>query len=147
MSAPAPVTFGGINPILRVANLPASLAYYVDVLGFSVQWNYRGVIASVGRGKTSIFLCEGDQGHPGGWVWIGVDDVERLHEELVAKGARIRQAPTNFEWALEIQIEDLDGNVLRVGSDPKIGVPLGPWLDMHGRKWTAKDGGGWTERT
>ena len=27
--------------------------------------------------------------------------------------------PTTFPWALEMQIEDPDGNVLRIGSDPK----------------------------
>jgi catechol 2,3-dioxygenase-like lactoylglutathione lyase family enzyme len=138
-------TFGGITPILRVANLDASLAYYVDVLGFSIQWQYKGVIAGIARDKASLFLSEGDQGHAGGWVWIGIGDVEVLHAELVAKGAKIRQRPTNFDWALEIQVEDLDGNVLRIGSEPKAGMPFGPWLDMDGRRWMAKDGGGWEQ--
>jgi hypothetical protein len=38
-------------------------------------------------------------------------------------------------WALEMQVEDLDGNVLRIGSDPRPGEPDGEWLDMHGRRW------------
>jgi hypothetical protein len=27
--------------------------------------------------------------------------------------------PTNFPWALEMQVKDPDGNVLRIGSEPK----------------------------
>lgn len=41
-----------------------------------------------------------------------------------------------------MRVEDLDGNVLRLGSDSKEGQPLGPWLDMHGKLWS-RDGGGW----
>jgi predicted enzyme related to lactoylglutathione lyase len=48
-----------------------------------------------------------------------VDDAEKLHEELKARGVAIRLPPTNFPWALEMQIEDPDGNVLRLGSEPR----------------------------
>jgi hypothetical protein len=34
-----------------------------------------------------------------------------------------------------MQVEDLDGNVLRFGSEPRPGEPDGEWLDMHGRRW------------
>jgi predicted enzyme related to lactoylglutathione lyase len=55
----------------------------------------------------------------GAWVWIGVDDACRFHEELKAQGVAIRLPPTNYPWALEMQIEDPDGNVLRLGSEPR----------------------------
>ena len=48
-----------------------------------------------------------------------MDDVCRLHEELKARGVAIRLPPTNYPWALEMQIEDPDGNVLRLGSEPR----------------------------
>src|SRR4051812_16695512 len=127
--------FGGVSPILRVANLAASLEYYVNVLGFTIDWEYANVIASVSRDQCGIFLCEGDQGHPGSWVWIGLEDVDALYEEYRASGAKVRQPPTNFKWACEMQVEDLDGNVLRLGSDSKPDQPFGPWLDMHGKYW------------
>jgi hypothetical protein len=59
------------------------------------------------------------------WIWIGVQDVRALHSQYVHSGAKIRNPPNNFEWALEMQIEDLDGNVLRIGSDPEKDEPLG----------------------
>lgn len=128
------MNFHHADPILRVTDLAASFAYYRDALGFKENWRAETIV-SVSRGECCLFLSVADQGNPGSWVWIGVGDAEALHEELVAKGARIRQPPTNFPWALEIQVEDLDGNVLRLGSDPIEGRPYGPWKDMHGRLW------------
>lgn len=128
------IAFEGVTPILPVANLEASLDYYVHVLGFEKKWQERW-FACVQRGRCGLFLSEGDQGHPGTWVWIGVGDAEALCEDLRAKGAKIRHEPTNYNWALEMQIEDLDGNVLRMGSEPREGEPEGEWLDMNGGRW------------
>ncbi len=133
---------GPATPILRVATLPASVDYFVEILGFTIDWETPGFL-SVSRDRCCVFLCEGGQGNPGSWMWTGVPDAETLHEELAAKGAKIRQPPTNFPWALEIQVEDLDGNVLRFGSDPIEGRPYGPWQDMHGRLWAHQGGDGW----
>jgi len=115
-----------------VANIRASIDYYVNALGFQHDWGESG-FASVSRDRCSLFLCENDQGHPGTWAWIGVNDAEALAAELRASGARIRHPPTNYPWAYEMQVEDPDGNVLRFGSDPKEGEPFGPFMDMEGR--------------
>jgi len=48
-----------------------------------------------------------------------VEDAEKLHEELKTLDVSIRMPPTNYSWALEMHVEDPDGNVLRLGSDPK----------------------------
>jgi len=121
--------------VLRVRDVAASLDYYVRVLGFKVDFGYEGFFASVSRGRCTLFLCEGDQGHPGSWVWIDGKDVDALYEEYKASGAKIRHPPTNYSWALEMQVEDLDGNILRFGSEPRAGEPDGEWLDMYGRRW------------
>lgn len=60
---------GGIIPILRVRDLTESVAYYVNVLGFTHDWT-DGTVASVHRDRASAMLCEGDQGQPGTWLWI-----------------------------------------------------------------------------
>lgn len=143
---PEALRFGGINPIFRVADLAASLDYYVRVLGFRIDWEFTGVIACVSRDKAAIFLSEGDQGNPGAWVWIGTGDVERVHADLVKRGATIRQPPTNFPWALEMQVADPDGNILRIGSEPLKDRPVGEWLDMYGQRWVRKRDGGWKRR-
>lgn len=133
------IALGGVVPILRVGNVPASIDYYVHRLGFKVGFLYpneeRPFFACVKRGDCRIFLCEGDQGHAGSWVWIDGRDVDALHEEFKASGAKIRNPPTNYEWAFEMQVEDPDGNVLRFGCDSKQGEPFGPWRDMNGDRW------------
>ena len=71
-----------------------------------------------------IYLSEGDQGHPGTWAWIGVEDVAALHEEYVNSGATILEAPRNYAWAYEMQVADPDGHVLRFGSEPRADIPF-----------------------
>jgi catechol 2,3-dioxygenase-like lactoylglutathione lyase family enzyme len=134
----------GIVPILRVRSLEASIEHYKSVLGFRVDWQDPGIIGSVSRDGAAILLCQGDQGHAGTWLWIGVDDCERLFAEYAAKGATVRLPPTNYPWALEMQIEDLDGHVLRFGSEPKAERPFGEWLDMRGGRWAMSPAGIWT---
>jgi len=136
------MNFHPAAPILRVADVNASVNYFVDILGFEVDWR-AGTIVSVSRDRCCIFLCEGDQGNPGAWVWIGVADADALHDELRSKGAKIRNPPSNFWWALEMQVEDLDGNVLRLGSESIQDRPFGPWKDMHGRLWAHKGEDRW----
>lgn len=108
----------GVTPILRVENPEASTRYYLDVLGFKLDWEAAWMM-SVSRDKASVMLCQQHQGNPGTWLWFGCDDVDALHAEFVAKGALIRHAPTNFEWAYEFQVQDLDGHVLRFGGEAK----------------------------
>lgn len=137
------VAFGGVTPVFRVEDVEKSIDYYVNRLGFTVDFRDPSSFACVSRGKVAIFLAEGDQGLPGSWVWIGVSDVDRLFEEYRAKGATIRQDPTNFAWACEMQIADPDGHVLRFGSEPKEDAPFGPWLDMNGDQWSRAADGRW----
>ena len=142
----SPVVFRRVTPVLRTNNLAASLDYYVRVLGFHVDWSDDdgGSFASVSRNDCHCFLALGDQGHTGSWVWIGVSDVDALHAELLAKGARVRHPPANYPWgSRELHVEDLDGNVLRLGSENKPGEPYGDWLDMRGIRWRRDAEGRW----
>jgi catechol 2,3-dioxygenase-like lactoylglutathione lyase family enzyme/heme-degrading monooxygenase HmoA len=118
-----PATSAGVEciiPILSVRNLDESLRYYVDVLGFRPDWGAEAgsTMASVSRDDGSIMLCEGAQGQPGTWIWIGVEDIRPIYEHLVRVGANIRRPPVSHPWAYEMQVEDPDGHVLRFGSEP-----------------------------
>lgn len=136
-------TTGGAIPILRVANIEASIEYYVAALGFRVEWRSGGV-ASVRRDRTSIMLSEGDQGHSGTWMWISASDVDALYAEFSARGARLRHAPANYPWgSRECQVSDLDDHVLRFGADVRAGEPVGDWLDGFGRRWLPQSDGQW----
>jgi catechol 2,3-dioxygenase-like lactoylglutathione lyase family enzyme len=112
------VYFEGSSPILRVEDMKAAVAFYVDKLGFqNASWG-TDEFTSVNRDRAGIYLCRGDQGRGAAWVWVGVEDAASLHHEFVARGVAIRMPLTNYSWALEFQVEDPDGNVLRFGSEP-----------------------------
>ena len=114
----AGVRFEGAQAILRVEDMKRALRFYVDVLGFeNASWGDDG-FTSIKRDGAAIYLCQGAQGRGGAWIWIGVEDTAKLHEELKALGVTIRMPPTNYPWALEMHVEDPDGNVLRLGSEP-----------------------------
>jgi predicted enzyme related to lactoylglutathione lyase len=116
---PSRARYENSQPILRVENMESSLRFYVGVLGFSnASWGSEDFTCVTSDGA-AIYLCRGGQGRGGAWVWVGVEDVEIIHEELKARGVPIRMPPTNHSWALEMQVEDPDGNVLRLGSEAK----------------------------
>ena len=106
-------------PILNVGDLQRSLRYYRDQLGFQVDWEHGDPpdFGSVTRGHTTIFLCEGCQGTPGGWMMVFARDVDDLHEDFSDRGAKIRMAPKDMPWDIrEMHVSDLDGNVIRFGT-------------------------------
>jgi catechol 2,3-dioxygenase-like lactoylglutathione lyase family enzyme len=92
----APAEFRRAVPVLRVANLDKALDYYVRVLGFTMDWrdDDGNSFASLSRGRCRLFLSVGDRGHAG--MWIGVTDVDILHEEQIGEGARVRHPSTNY---------------------------------------------------
>jgi catechol 2,3-dioxygenase-like lactoylglutathione lyase family enzyme len=107
-------------PILNVRSVPASIDYYVHKLGFEKEWDWGDppTFACVWRDGVRIFLCQGAQGASGTWISIFVQNVDALYEDYQRRGAIIRQPPTNFPWGVrEMNVEDLDGHRLRMGSD------------------------------
>jgi hypothetical protein len=128
-------SLGSPTPVFRVEDVDASIAYYINALGFELRWRAGKSFACVAQGLCALFLTDDNQSQPRMWIWTGVEDVRALHEKYVASGAKIRNPPNNFEWALEMQVEDLDGNVLRIGSEPEQDKPLGVFRDANDTLW------------
>jgi uncharacterized glyoxalase superfamily protein PhnB len=117
----------GLRPILRVANLSASLAYYTERLGFERSWAWSAetgfdspaapTFAQVARDHAVLLLAQQDQGAPGMWVYVDVNSAEglnALHEAFAAAGAEIVHPPFDRPWgAREMWVRDLDGHTLR----------------------------------
>lgn len=130
-------TFTATNPILRVRDVEASIAYYVDRLGFALQfsWGEDGEppsFAGVARDGFEVMLCLEAQGQPGTWFTVWVDDVDALHEEYVASGADVRRAPVDLSWGVrEMNVIDPDGHRIRFSTStgrhaPPVDDPFGP---------------------
>jgi catechol 2,3-dioxygenase-like lactoylglutathione lyase family enzyme len=78
-------------PVLRVFDAALAKRFYVDWLGFTVDWEHRfgpdfPLYLQVSRGAVVLHLTEhyGDCS-PGAKVFITTDDVEALHRELSSR--------------------------------------------------------------
>ena len=91
--------------VLAVHDLAGSTAYFVDVLGISKDWNDRDNWQSLLRGKVRLMLgrCPdalapaqlGDHSYFG---FFATGDVDALHAEFKARGARILSDPADKPW-------------------------------------------------
>lgn len=92
-------------PILRIFDLALAKAFYVDWLGFRIDWDHQFDPESphylrVSRGAVVFHLSEhfGD-GTPGTHIFIETDDVEALHKELWSRpNPRMRPGIEHAPW-------------------------------------------------
>ncbi|MCB1914898.1 MAG: VOC family protein [Rhodocyclaceae bacterium] len=108
------------TPILRTFDEAESKAFYVDFLGFRVDWTHRfddgaPLYMQVSRGDCVLHLSEhhGDC-CPGAALRIAVGDLDALHAELSAKAyAFARPAIEAMPWGTrDMGVHDPFGNRL-----------------------------------
>lgn len=82
------------TPILRIFDEAKARAFYVDYLGFQVDWEHRfgadmPLYMQVSRDACTLHLTEhhGDC-TPGSALRVAVEGLEAYHQELKAKGYR-----------------------------------------------------------
>jgi predicted lactoylglutathione lyase len=112
-------------PVLPVRDLNRGIRFYTETLGFKLDWGggEHSIICSVSRDGCSIMLSQDAKPLPGVWVWIGLED-DSLFQLYRSKGVKIRQEPKNHPWAYEMKFEDIDGNVLWLGTEPRKDMPF-----------------------
>jgi catechol 2,3-dioxygenase-like lactoylglutathione lyase family enzyme len=78
-------------PILRIFSVDKAKEFYLDYLGFTLDWEHRfeeglPLYAQVRRSGLTLHLSEhhGDA-TPGSTVFVPVEDIDALHRELAAK--------------------------------------------------------------
>jgi hypothetical protein len=113
-----------VTPVLGVHEVAASIDYYVHVPGFKINFRPPG-FASVSRRRCGHVKGIRDIAEAG--PGLTARTLKPMHEEYKASGAKIPNPPTNDLWALEMQVEDPDGNILRLGSDQKKDEPIRDW--------------------
>lgn len=105
--------------IFTVRDLAASVAHYRDALGFTATFQYGepAFYACLCRDEVLIHLRAGTRWTPGnGAVAVFVKDVDALHDELIARGARVLKPPQNYPYGMrDFDVADLDGNQLTFG--------------------------------
>lgn len=108
-----------VIPALRITDYERSRKYYIDVLGFAVDWEHRfaphmPVFLSVVRDGMQIYLTQhkGDC-QVGGLVHFVISDVDEWYREFCARGAIVTEPPNNDIGFRNMTILDPDGNQLR----------------------------------
>jgi catechol 2,3-dioxygenase-like lactoylglutathione lyase family enzyme len=111
-------------PVLPVRDLARSVDFYTNKLGFKLDWGdpKQDQVCSVSRDGRPIMLQVRENIATPGWVWIGADVA--LFEIFREAGVKVFQEPKNFSWAYEMKFEDVDGNILWLGSDPRRDLPF-----------------------
>ena len=127
MAAVTPMTFPAAVPEIPVSKVGEAVAYYVDRLGFTLDWgDDDGGIAGISRGDCRLFLTNGPFRKSFGnaspiLIWINLDGkaaVDDLFTEWKSAKAKILSDPEDKPWKLrEFLAADLDGNRIRVFYD------------------------------
>ncbi len=103
-------------PILQVQNFREAIRYYTKRLLFELAWDW-GKPPTFGcakLGQVEIFFCLKEQGAPGMWLSIFMDEVDGYYERVRRAGADIVSPPKNYPWGCrEFQVRDPNQHVIR----------------------------------
>ncbi|HET9440270.1 MAG TPA: VOC family protein [Longimicrobiales bacterium] len=120
-----------LNVSLTVDDLAKSLAWYRDVVGFTVQQEYRRddtlIAASLQAGNVRFLIGQDDGARGVGRVKgegfsmqiITNDDIDALAQRIKEHGVTLDTEPTDTPWGARMfRVRDLDGFKLVISSDP-----------------------------
>ena len=116
---------GAVTPILRIFDIAKAREFYLDFLGFEVEFEHRfddnaPLYMGVIRDGCVLHLSEhhGD-GAPGVAMRIKVEDIAALHRELIGKKYRYaRPGLETTPWqSREVSVGDPFGNRLHFYED------------------------------
>ena len=107
-------------PILRIFSEEAARAFYLDFLGFKIDWEHRfepgtPLYAQISRGNMVLHLSEhfGDA-TPGSTVFVPMEGIDAFQVELIAKHYKYsRPQVEQMDWGRQMQIADPFGNRIR----------------------------------
>jgi len=110
-----------VIPALRITDYAKSKAFYVDGLGFQVEWEHRfephfPVFVQISREGMTLFLTEHKGDCPvGGLVHFYVPSVDAWYDELLRNGIPVNEPPNEDLPGLRaMTVLDPDGNQLRI---------------------------------
>ena len=104
-------------PVLHVPNVAASTKYYVEVLGFALDF-VSDDYAVVWRDNSAIHFAKGDGSPRGVHLFQWVRDVDAYHREVTARGAEIVVEPGDRPYGVrDFSILDPTGVSIVFGQD------------------------------
>ncbi len=117
------VTFNPAIPVFRIFSVEKAREFYLDYLGFSLDWEHRfepdlPLYMQVSRGPLVLHLSEhhGDA-CPGSTAYVRMRGVRDFHAEISARNYRyLRPGVESRDWTTaEMTVTDPFGNRIRFG--------------------------------
>jgi catechol 2,3-dioxygenase-like lactoylglutathione lyase family enzyme len=105
-------------PVLHVADVPATAAYYRDVLGFT--WDFGDAEYSVvWRDNSAIHLARGGGRPPTGiHLFQWVRDVDAYYQEIRDRGVTVLEEPADRPYQIrDFKVRDPNGIDIVFGQD------------------------------
>ena len=121
----APVRLNAFAAVFTVADVGASLSFYLGRLGFREHFRLGDPpsYAIVARDAVSLHLTpasEAPETCGRSSIYVFVADVDRFHAELQAVGCPIEVPPADFFYGMrEMSVRDPDGNRITFGQEVK----------------------------
>lgn len=119
MPTSTPEQFYQGAPLLSVPDVPATAAFYHNVLGFkSDPGTATPQYAVVWRDNAAVHLVKGEHAATGARVFFWVKDVNTLYDDVMRRGAVIDVPIGTREYGVrDFSIRDPNGIVLVCGQD------------------------------
>ena len=108
---PQPSLLRQALPELPFDDVAAAVTYYVNVLGFHINYQQPD-LGVMDRDRITILLIARDARHTGiGSFEVYVEDADALYAELRARGAHLQGEPVSHPWGLrDFRVLDLENN-------------------------------------
>lgn len=120
-----PIEMHEAVPVLRIFSVEKAKEFYVDYLGFQVDWEHRfedmtPVYMQVSRGNLTLHLSEhhGDC-CPGSTVYVWMTGIEEFHQELGARNYKYQrpELEKTFYGSKCVTVIDPFGNKFRFNEE------------------------------
>lgn len=126
------IEFSKTIPILRIFDVAKAKEFYVDYLGFTVDWEHRfdetaPVYLQASRAGLTLHLSEhhGDA-CPGSTVFVEMTGIDEFHAEISGKNYKYLRPgiETTFYQAKCVEVIDPFGNRIRFNEDMKTAAKI-----------------------
>jgi lactoylglutathione lyase len=127
---PETLRLRSVEPSLTVGDIERSLAWYRDVLGFTVgeRWEHEGRLAGVEivAGRVSFWLSQDDwkkgrdrvKGEGFRLYGETAQDVDRLAAQILVRGGRLLEEPRDQPWGgRAFSVADPDGFKITIATE------------------------------
>ena len=112
-------------PIIRIFSEEKAKAFYLEFLGFTLEWEHRFEIdfplyAQIKRSDLTLHLSEhhGDA-TPGSAIFVPMKNIDAFHQELTAKNYKYaKPGIQDLPWGRVMEVADPFGNKIRFCESP-----------------------------